>query len=231
MRPGSASHRYLPFSHTPAWRAFTWRFLLTTRWTCQRSCRARITCVKQVTFSAAAHARESYEAEDGEEEADDCEEGAAVLYADERDVPVLAEREEAEREQEQPEQANQQHQSAHDVHKSLRVLKLSVGVVETNLHAAKGSAVFVREFEPRRLVPVFIAAVLAQSYLQAQRQLHLVARLSQRLDGFSDLVRALDGRVDGLAELLHDLLCVVVYLQSPSLGDRGMNVRGISLTD
>src|ERR1043165_2161511 len=92
----------------------------------------------------------------------------------------------------------------------------SLRVVEANLHAAQRPAVFVRQLKLRRSFARRRVLVLAQADLQAQRQLQLVARIAQTLDGLGHFGRALDRRVDGRAQLLHDLFGVVVDLQNLS---------------
>src|ERR1043166_8687590 len=105
----------------------------------------------------------------------------------------------------------------------------SVRVVEANLHAAQRPAVFVRQLKLRGIFARRRVLVLAQADLQAQRQLQLVARFAQALDGLGHFRRALDRRVDGRAQLLHDLFGFVVDLQDQSRVRRIETLRGNSL--
>src|ERR1700750_2071263 len=79
-----------------------------------------------VVLAGPAHACEAYEAEGCEDEADDCKEGSAVLYADERDVSVLKNRERAEHDQNEPEKPNEQHHNARKIHRAPPCLKLFI---------------------------------------------------------------------------------------------------------
>ena len=94
--------------------------------------------------------------------------------------------------------------------------------VEADAHAAERAAVFVGEFEAGLRGAGGAGGVLAESDFEAEGEFQFVAGFAQALDGLGHFAGALDGPVDGRAQLLHDLFSFVVdFHNNLMLSDRG----------
>src|SRR5882672_12144753 len=89
--------------------------------------------------------------------------------------------------------------------------------IDSNLHALQDLQIFVGKISFASCFARFVITLIrAQGDFQTQGQLHIITSLAQAIDSLCHAGRVFDCLIDRRADLLNDLLCSLINIQTGS---------------